>query len=273
MTFSKDHFSRSAAAYAAYRATYPSALFAYVAGLVRRRELAWDCATGTGQAALGLADWFGHVVGTDASAAQIERAAPHARVEYRVAPAEASGLASTSVDLVTVAQALHWLDLDAFYDEARRVLAPGGVLAVWAYGDPSLEKPALDAVLRRFNHETVGPYWPAERQLVRDGYRTIPFPFDEVAPPPFTLEREWSVAELVGYLRTWSATAAFTARHGRDPVDVVEAELRAVWGAPRGRCTIRWPLALRIGRGDARVLPAPHDHREQRCRPDGAPPW
>jgi SAM-dependent methyltransferase len=241
-----DHFSGRAAAYAAYRPDYPAALFAYLAGLLPRHRLAWDCATGSGQAALGLATHFARVVATDASAAQLAHARPHPRVEYRVALAEASGLAAGSADLVTVAQALHWLDLDAFYAEARRVLAPDGTLAVWTYGDCVLGEPALDRVVGRYNEETVGSYWTPERQLVRDGYRTLPFPFREVDPPAFTLERTWTVAELAGYLRTWSATSRYVAARGHDPVDDVEAELRSAWGGAERR-PVRWPLALRVG--------------------------
>jgi len=242
-----DHFSARAAAYAAYRPDYPAALFAYLAGLVARHHLAWDCATGSGQAALGLAPHFTRVVATDASAAQLAHARPHPRVEYHVALADASGLAAGSADLVTVAQALHWLDLDAFYAEARRVLAPGGALAVWTYGDCVLREPALDRVVGRYNEETVGPYWMPERQLVREGYRTLPFPFREVDAPAFTLERAWTVAELAGYLRSWSATSRYVAARGHDPVNEVEAELQALWGGAERRHLVRWPLTLRVG--------------------------
>jgi SAM-dependent methyltransferase len=246
----RDHFSRQAAAYAAYRPDYPDALFAYVAGLAPRHELAWDCATGSGQAALGLAPYFTRVLATDASAAQIAHALPHPRVEYLVAPAEASRLPAGTVDLITVAQALHWFDVDAFYAEARRVLAPGGVLAVWTYGNCVLDDPAVERVVHRYSHETVGPYWPAERRLVDDGYRTIPFPFREVAPPPFVLERVWTLAELTGYLRSWSATARYAAAHGRDPVTEIEPELGAAWGDPDTRRLVRWPLTVRAGSGE-----------------------
>jgi len=209
--------------------------------------LAWDCATGSGQAALGLARYFPRVVATDASAAQIAHATPHPRVEYRVAPAEASGLPGGSVDLITVAQALHWFDIGAFYAEARRVLAPGGVLAVWTYGNCVFDDPLVERAVHRYSHDTVGPYWPAERRLVDDRYQTVPFPFRELASPPFVLERAWTLAELAGYLRSWSATARYVAAHGRDPVADVEAELSAAWGDREIRRLVRWPLTVRAG--------------------------
>lgn len=221
-----------------------------MAGLVPRHDLAWDCATGSGQAAVGLAAHFARVVATDASAAQVAHAVPHPRVEYRVAPSEASGLAGGSADLVVVAQALHWFDVHAFYGEVRRVLAPGGALAVWTYGECTLDDAALQRVLRHYARETVGPWWPPQRQLVDTGCRTIPFPFREIAAPAFALEQEWTVAELAGYLRTWSATTRYVAAHGTDPVADVEAELRAGWGDPGARRRVRWQLALRAGYAD-----------------------
>jgi SAM-dependent methyltransferase len=242
----QDHFSARAEQYAACRPGYPAELFAFLADVAPDRRLAWDCATGSGQAALGLAEHFARVVATDASASQIAHAEPHARVAYHVAPAEASGLTDASVDLVTVAQALHWFDVDAFHAEARRVLVPGGVVAVWSYGGVTFDEPAIAALVRRFARETVGPYWPPERRLVDDGYRTIAFPFAELAAPSFTLAQRWTLVELAGYLRTWSATARYVAAHGHDPVDALEAALREPWGdATR---TVRWPLALRVGR-------------------------
>jgi SAM-dependent methyltransferase len=158
----KDHFSSASDRYAAYRPDYPAALFAWLAGLCAERELAWDCATGSGQAALGLAPHFRRVVATDASAEQVRHAAPHPLIDYRVAPAEASGLADHSVDLVTVAQAAHWFDLPRFYAEAARVLKPGGAIAVWGYGRMLLPG-EMDGLFQRFYAKTVGPYWPPER--------------------------------------------------------------------------------------------------------------
>jgi SAM-dependent methyltransferase len=244
----RDLFSAQAATYAAFRPSYPPALFAWLADVAPARTLAWDCATGSGQAALGLSPHFARVIATDASAAQLAHATPAPNVEYRVARAEASELPDGAADLVNVAQAVHWFDLDRFYAEARRVLAPGGVLALSSYGSARLDEPALAAAFSRFEHETLGDYWPDGRQHVGEALRTIPFPFAELAPPPFALERRWTLAELLGYARSWSATAAFVARHGRDPVDALADALAPLWGEATAARTVRWPFVVRAGR-------------------------
>jgi SAM-dependent methyltransferase len=243
-----DHFSGVAGAYAEHRPRYPDRLFAWLAELPAGRELAWDCATGSGQAAVGLADHFDRVIATDASEAQIAAAVAHPRVEYRVAPAESSGLASDSADLVAVGQALHWFDRPAFYAEARRVLRPDGVVAAWTYGHSFLGDPRADAALRRFYSETVGPDWPPERALVDAGYRTLEFPFDEIAAPEIAMEAEWLLAAFLGYVGTWSAVTRFRAERGFDPVATLAEELRPHWGDAAVPRRIRWPLAIRAGR-------------------------
>ena len=243
----KDHFSGHAAAYAASRPGYPRELLDWAIELPAARRLAWDCATGSGQAALGLAERFERVIATDASARQLEHAVPHPRIEYRVAPAEASGLPDGSVDLVTVAQALHWFDFDRFYEEVRRVLAPGGALAVWTY-DLTRVDPALDRLIDRLAKETVKRYWPPERRWVDEQYRTIPFPFAEVAAPAFELREEWDLSRFLGYLNTWSANVRYRQASGRDPVAELTPEIAAAWGRGGGIRTVRWPLALRAGR-------------------------
>jgi len=247
----KDHFSTIAGSYASFRPTYPAALFAWLAQLAPDRSLAWDCAAGSGQATLGLTEHFGRVVATDASAAQIAAAPSHAKVEYRVAPAEENGLPDCSVDLIVVAQALHWFDLERFYAEARRVLTPQGVLAVWAYGVQQVEGAEIDHALLRFYAETVGPYWPPERQLVETGYRTLPFPFPEIPVPTFHMEMTWTLPELLGYLHSWSATSRFIASNGYDPSEALEQELRPLWGSLTRQRKVTWPLSFRVGRKSA----------------------
>jgi SAM-dependent methyltransferase len=243
-----DHFSGLASAYATGRPRYPPEIFVFLSELSPRRMLAWDCAAGSGQATLPLARWFSRVLATDVSRAMLERAAPHPQVEYRVSPAEASGLPDRSADLVTVAQALHWLDLDAFYTEVDRVLAPGGVLAVWSYATQGLGDGALDAVLTRFYTEVVGPYWPEERRHVEAGYRTLPFPYPEIQAPVFAMQEQWSLAQLVGYLGTWSATQRFREAQGYDPLPQLANDMASNWGDPASTRLVRWPLSLRVGR-------------------------
>jgi ubiquinone/menaquinone biosynthesis C-methylase UbiE len=183
----QDHFSSVANHYADFRPHYPSALFDYLATLVPRSSIVY-CAAGNGQATLDLAARFDQVVATDASKEQIASAPSNPKVEYRVAPAEQSGLPDNSVALVVVAQALHWFDFDRFYAEVKRVLIPDGVLAVWAYGINTVEGDEVNQLVQNFYANIVGPYWPPERKLVEEGYRTIPFPFIEMPPPAFHMK-------------------------------------------------------------------------------------
>lgn len=241
----KDYFSAGASAYAEFRPTYPNALFKFVATVPEWCRTAWDCATGNGQAAVPLADYFDRVIATDGSAEQIAHATPHSRVSYCVALAEASGLGDGSVDLVTVAQALHWLPHDRFFAEVRRVVAPGGALAVWCYTMAELDSP-LDEIVDRYYSVTCGPYWSPERALVDAGYRDIAMPIDEVPAPPLAIEADLTLAAFGGYLRTWSATRKLAAAIGHDPVLAVEDELRPHWGQATRH--VHWPIAVRAGR-------------------------
>lgn len=244
-----DHFSGHASDYARYRPDYPAALFDYLAELSPRRRLAWDCATGSGQAAVALADRYDRVVGTDASARQIEEAASRPHVLYAVAAAEEAPLRGRSVDLVTVAQALHWFDRERFWPETRRVLVSGGVVAVWNY-DLFRSTPDVDRVVGDFYRDVVGPYWPPERALIERGYALLDFPFEEerVEPGRFAMEKAWTLADLAGYIRTWSATRRYLADRGEDPLSRIEAPLTEAWGDPAAPRSIRWDLHLRVGR-------------------------
>ncbi|WP_308912027.1 class I SAM-dependent methyltransferase [Pseudokordiimonas caeni] len=245
----KDHFSGSAGTYAEARPDYPDSLFEWLAAQCCAHDLVWDCATGNGQAAVALARHFAQVVATDASAKQIEAAKQAPNISYRVAPAEASGLGAASCDLVTVAQALHWFDLDAFYAEVRRVLKPGGVLAVWTYAPlHAPEDPAVDEAFRHFQDVTLGPWWPMEHDHCRNGYADLEFPFERMITPKLVIERHWGIRELAAYAASWSSTAAFRKSEGRDPIPDLVAALEAAWGEPEKRCRILWDITIHATR-------------------------
>jgi SAM-dependent methyltransferase len=247
MKATNDHFSSLAQSYAQYRPGYPSSLFEHIADLAPSTGCAWDCATGSGQAAVELARHFELVIATDASARQIESARPRKNVEYRVGAAEKSGLPDSCADVVTVAQALHWFDFDRFYGEVNRVLKPGGIIAVWSYELFTID-PGIDPIVNRLYSEPLGPYWPPERRHVENGYRNIPFPFEQLPAPAFHMSARWDLPRLLGYLRTWSAVKRYREAEGRDPVDLIHRELSAAWTEADSALTLKWPLTLRLGR-------------------------
>lgn len=241
-----DHFSGHAAAYAKARPTYPPALFAHLAELAPARESAWDAGCGNGQAARALAQHFERVLATDASAKQIEQAEPHPRVEFAVARGEHAPLPDASVDLVTVAQALHWFDVDAFHAEVRRVARPNAIVAEWSY-DLMHVTPAVDAVVHHLYRDVVGIYWPPERIHVEDAYAKLPFDFERVDVPDFAMQLEWTLDQLVAYLGTWSSVRRYADDRGEDPVAGLRDELASAWGS-EASYPVRWPLAVRVGR-------------------------
>ncbi|RPI13846.1 MAG: class I SAM-dependent methyltransferase [Lysobacterales bacterium] len=242
----KDHFSRQADAYSRYRPEYPAALVDFVVAQAPGRALAVDCATGNGQAAVALAPRFEAVLAVDASRSQLARAQRNPRVHYAASLAEQLPLRSGTVELVVAAQAAHWFRFDAFQAECRRVLVPGGVVACWTYEKFSVD-PEVDAIVDEFYTETIGRYWPAERRYVEAGYRTLPFPWDEVPAPVFVLETDWALEQLMGYLGTWSAVQRYKDDRGHDPLPALEPRIAPHW-PPGGTRRLRWPIHLRLGR-------------------------
>jgi len=241
----KDHFSAQAGAYERCRPDYPPALFEWLATVAPGRGHALDVGAGNGQAALGLAQHFERVRASEPSEAQLARARPHRRVEYAREPAERIGVPDASADLVTAAQAAHWFDWARFCPEVRRVLRPGGVVAVWTYG-LFAAGPDVDRIVEDFYRNVVGPYWPRERRHVEEGYRDLPFPFDELMAPRFSLETRWTAGQALGYLGTWSAVQRYRAARGRNPLELVAPGLCEAWRTDG--LLLTWPLHLRVGR-------------------------
>jgi hypothetical protein len=242
-----DHFSSVSSGYAEFRPRYPRALFEFVESVAPNHALAWDCGAGSGQASVDLAESFRQVVASDVSPAQIAQAPAHERISWIVSTAEAAPIVKKSVDAVTVAQALHWFDHARFYGEVRRVAVSGAAIVAWSYAPPKMDgEPG--AILSRFMFDTLHGYWPPERRYVDEGYRSIPFPFERIESPELRLDDQWPLAQLAGYMRTWSATARYRMQHGVDPVTDVETELHGAWGDPEERQAISWPLVVLAGR-------------------------
>lgn len=242
-----DHFSRDSRSYARFRPRYPDVLFDWLAALPSQRRVGWDAGTGSGQAASMLRSRFDRVIASDPSLSQLRAAAPGSGVRYFAATAESSALRRASVDLVTVAQAFHWLDHPRFFAELNRILAPGGAVAVWCYAT-LVAGSAIDAVITPFYRQTVGPFWPYERRHVDLGYRHFEIPIEEVVMPAMAIHGALSLDDFLGYVRTWSAVGRFIEVKGYDPVEALKDELGSVWGDPETLRPITWPISMRAGR-------------------------
>ncbi|NNE78157.1 MAG: class I SAM-dependent methyltransferase [Pricia sp.] len=229
----KDNFSAQSKLYSRFRPTYPNTLLDYICDFVAKKDLAWDCATGNGQVALQIAKDFKKVIATDISKEQIKNATKHDNIIYKIEQAENSSLKNASVDLVIVAQAIHWFDFDSFYKEVKRVLRPNGIIAVIGYGFVQTENPKLTMLIRHFYEDIVGPYWDEERKYVDDHYVTIPFPFEEIAIPKFEMKYKWTSAHLLGYLESWSAVAHYRRKNKSNPVDLIRNQLEKMFSNGR----------------------------------------
>jgi len=239
----KDHFSGHASDYARYRPVYPKALYDWLAAQAPGKRLAWDAATGNGQAALELAKRFCRVVATDGSKQQLAMPVPWVNIDFRHETAENSSLEQGSVDLVTVAQAYHWFDHERFSKEVERVTRARAVLAIWTYALAEIS-PSLDREVRDFYEGPIESYWPPERRLVEEGYASLQFPWEELQVPQFNLELSWSLPEFLGYLRTWSAVRRYASNTGTDPVSGWESQFKSAWGHEETRM-VTWPMRIR----------------------------
>lgn len=242
-----DHFSGHAASYASARPSYPPELFAWLSAHAPRGSprRAWDCGCGNGQASVALGAHFESVIATDPSVPQLANARAAGGVSYVAATSEQSPIAAGSIDLITIAQALHWFRLDEFYAEARRVARSGALIAAWSYGRTIID-PAVDAAITRFHFETLADWWPPERRFVDEGYASLPFPFARVAVPAFEMQQHWTRRDLLGYVGTWSAVAAMRRATNGDPVADLDRILEPLWPDHEAR-TVRWPLVVLAG--------------------------
>ena len=242
-----DNFSKQADSYQKFRPSYPSKLFEFLSSQTNEHNLAWDCGTGNGQSAISLTDYYKKIYATDPSEKQIENAKVHKKIIYQVETAEKTNLVSKSVDLITVAQAVHWFDFDKFYAEVKRVLKEDGIIAVWTYGLPTIEK-HIDKIIKHFHDNIVGEFWQDENRLIEKEYTTIPFPFEEILTPNFSIQKEITFNETIGLLKTWSATQKYTDNFHKDPIELIENQLLQLWTNKENKKSATWKLILKVGR-------------------------
>jgi SAM-dependent methyltransferase len=240
-----DFFSGHAKLYAEFRPNYPEELYHFLSKHVTHFDNAWDCGTGNGQVAVDLIKYFTRVDATDISEEQLGNAARHSSIHYHHCQAEQTTFEDHSFDLVCVAQAIHWFDLEKFYHEVRRVVKPGGVIAVWGYNICSVDE-VVDPTLQDYYRNVAGSYWHPRRKLIEDAYQTIPFPFVEIACPKFTINQEWSLGHFVGYLTSWSATQNYIKQIGRNPAEAVGEKLSSHWSSYDTK-QVSFPIFMRIG--------------------------
>lgn len=241
-----DNFSSTAADYAIYRPESPREVFDFLYSNVNGFGTAWDCGTGNGQVATKLAERFKLVYGTDISTEQLHHAVLRNNIIYMQQRAEQCSLPDRSVDLITVGQAIHWFDFDAFYKEVCRVARPGALIAAWTYTVLRLT-PAVNEVIDHLYLDITHAYWDKQRDLVDARYRTLPFPFKEVQSPDFEIVKKYSLKQLIGYLSTWSGVRHYMMKEKTDPVAMITADLEKAWGRER-ELEVRWPVHMRAGR-------------------------
>ena len=242
-----DNFSKQADSYQKFRPSYPSELFEFLSSLTSEHQLSWDCGTGNGQSANSLTNYYEKIFATDPSAQQIDNAKLHKQITYKAETAENTSLENKTVDLITVAQAVHWFEFDNFYSEVKRVLKQNGIIAVWAYGLPTINN-SVDEIIKHFHDNIVGEFWQAQNRLIEKEYKTIPFPFEQISTPNFYIKKELTFFDILGLLKSWSATQKYIDKHHQNPIDLIENELLEIWGEKEIEKSATWKLILMVGR-------------------------
>jgi len=242
----KDNFSNQAKEYSKYRPIYPRELIEYLVSLTAQQNCAWDCGTGNGQLAVKLSEHFAKIHATDISKNQIDNAEQKRNIIYKIAPSERTEFDNNQFDLITVAQAIHWFNFDKFYKEVFRTLNQNGIFAVIGYLLPSINT-EIDEVVNDYYSNTLGDYWDKERKYVDEGYKKIPFPFEEIQTPSFEIIKKWTHKDLIGFLNTWSATQHFIKRNNLNPVEKISEALKKIWIDDKVK-TVIFSVLLRIGK-------------------------
>jgi ubiquinone/menaquinone biosynthesis C-methylase UbiE len=242
---SKDLFSNQAENYSKFRPSYPKELFDHILQFVAEKNIAWDCATGNVQAAVALAPYFKKVIATDISEKQLTIAKPLANIQYCLGSAEHTTFPDNTFDLITVAQAYHWLKFEAFDKEVNRIAKKNAVMAVWGYNLFTTNDAAVDTLIKHFYTNIVGLYWDKERKYVDDNYSSVPFNFTPLPAKDFFITAAWSKDDVIGYLNSWSSVQHFIAAKKYNPIDNIINDLDRIW---KNEKPVSFPLFLKLGR-------------------------
>lgn len=245
----KDNFSKQSTGYSRFRPVYPQDLYSEILSHLAELDTCWDCATGNGQIASVLASSFKQILASDISKNQLKNAVVADNVEYVCCRAESTPFADNSFDLITVGQAVHWFDHQHFNDEVQRVAKDNAVIALIGYGLMFVEA-EFDRLLWAFYTDVLGDYWDPERRFIDEGYRNVPFPFEEIPlRQEHSIKTTWNRSQLVGYLRTWSSVVRYIDKNGVDPVEAFESQLIGsnAWSDMEEK-EVTFPLFVKLGR-------------------------
>jgi len=242
-----DLFNDKSELYAEARPSYPQDLYVFLAKQCNETSRAWDCACGNGQSAISLVKQFKEVIATDVSPKQIENAFKHPYVTYTVSPSEATAFDSEYFDIVCVAQALHWMKFEDFWKETKRVLKPNGIFAAWGYSWTKLS-PDVDAIVQTYLLDVIEPYWAKQNKLLWNHYRDIPIPFKSIEVPDFVMKTDWTLAQFLAYLHTWSSTRRCIDAIGDSFLAKLYFELEKAWGNPEQSNVIEFDFCCFVGR-------------------------
>ncbi len=243
----KDLFSRQSELYAKYRPTYPIELYEYILSFVREKNIAWDCATGNGQAAIVLADYFKKVIATDISPSQIEKAIKKENIAYSVCPAESTPFEDNTFDLVTVAQAYHWIKWKEFKKEVTRICKPNAVIAVWTYYNRTIDDEKIEEAVSDFYENVTKPFWDYERKHVDEKYSTVEFEYELLPAKEFETVLHWKREDMLGYISSWSAVQKYITVNGYSPISIIEEKLKQLWPEAELKKVV-FPIYLKLGR-------------------------
>ena len=238
-------FSDKSDLYARARPSYPEEIFNYLAGLCSETHLAWDCACGNGQAAINLAQQFDSVYASDVSPAQIGNAKKHPRVQYSVGTSEDVRFDDRSMDLICVAQALHWFDYERFWPQVLRLLKPNGIFCAFGYNLPSINT-EIDTLIQKYILDVIDPFWAVQNQLLWNDYKDIDFPFTQIRQPEFSMTKAWSLAELFAFLHTFSATRRCMDSKGDSFFNKAYEKVEKSWSNPESKKIVSFELVFYV---------------------------